>query len=134
MVHASAKYNSENNLLEEMKPLVAEYMKICRIRRIRQVRQVRCIRWILVCICRFRVLKVACQSVRKLLQNFIGTLFNLFSPNIPFIDKPGSWFLLAKRVKNTCGRVTFLVKVQVTDLHIYLKCLSSTRIFDMFCW
>ena len=44
----------------------------------------------------------------KVLQNFNGTLFNLFSPNFPFMDKPGSRFLLAKHVKNTCGRVTFL--------------------------
>ena len=30
-----------------------------------------------------------------------------FSTNVPFMDKPGSWFLLAKCLKNTCGRVTF---------------------------
>ena len=32
---------------------------------------------------------------------------NLFSTNVPFMDKPGSWFLLAKCLKNSCGRVTF---------------------------
>ena len=32
---------------------------------------------------------------------------NLFSINVPFMDKPGSWFLLATCLKNTCGKVTF---------------------------
>ena len=31
----------------------------------------------------------------------------LFSTNVPLTDKPGSWFLLAKCLKNNCGRVTF---------------------------
>ena len=44
----------------------------------------------------------------NVLKNVNGTLFNLFSPNFPFMDKPCSSFLLAKHVKNTCGRVTFL--------------------------
>ena len=34
-------------------------------------------------------------------------LFNPFSTNVSLIDKSGSWFLLAKCLKNTCGRVTF---------------------------
>ena len=29
--------------------------------------------------------------------------------------KPSNWFLLAKYLKNTCGRVTFQVKIQVID-------------------
>ena len=33
--------------------------------------------------------------------------YNPFSTNDPIMDKPGSWFLLAKCFKNTCGRVTF---------------------------
>ena len=32
---------------------------------------------------------------------------NPFQTNVPNMEKPGSWFLLAKCVKNTCGRVTF---------------------------
>ena len=32
---------------------------------------------------------------------------NPFSTNVPLTDKPGSRFLLAKRLKNTCGGVTF---------------------------
>ena len=36
-----------------------------------------------------------------------GFFINLFSTNVPLTDKPGSWFLLAKCLKNTCGRVTF---------------------------
>ena len=34
------------------------------------------------------------------------SLFNLFSTNVARMDKPGSWFLLAKCLKSTCGRVT----------------------------
>ena len=30
-----------------------------------------------------------------------------FSNNVPLINKPGSWFLLAKCLKNTFGRMTF---------------------------
>ena len=37
----------------------------------------------------------------------IGALLKPFSTNISFMDKPGSWFLLAKCLKNTTGRVTF---------------------------
>ena len=43
-------------------------------------------------------------------------LFNPFLTNVPLMDKPGSWFFLAKCLKNTCGRVTFQVKMQVDDL------------------
>ena len=32
---------------------------------------------------------------------------NPFPTNDPLMDKTGSWFLLAKGLKNTCGRVTF---------------------------
>ena len=38
-----------------------------------------------------------------LIQNKV----NPFSTNVPFTDKPVSWFLLAKCLKNTCARVTF---------------------------
>ena len=30
-----------------------------------------------------------------------------FSTNVPLMGKPGCWFLLAKCLKNTCGRVIF---------------------------
>ena len=60
-------------------------------------------------------------------------VLNLFSTNVPLTDKPGNWFLLAKCLKNTCGRVTFSVKMQVIDLHLYLKCHSSTGVFQTFC-
>ena len=33
--------------------------------------------------------------------------FNPFQANVPLMEKPGSWLLLAKCVKNTCGRVAF---------------------------
>ena len=57
---------------------------------------------------------------------------NPFSTNVPFMQKTGSWFLLAKCLKNTCGRVTFSVKMQVDDTCI-LKCHSSTGVFQTFC-
>ena len=34
-------------------------------------------------------------------------LVNPFSTNVPFIDKSGSWILLANYLRNTYGRVTF---------------------------
>ena len=33
--------------------------------------------------------------------------FNPFLAIVPVMEKPGSWFLIAKDVKNTCGIVTF---------------------------
>ena len=58
---------------------------------------------------------------------------NPFLTNIPLTDKPGSLFSLAKCLENTCGWVTFSVKMQVMDLHLYLKCHSSTGVFQTFC-
>ena len=46
---------------------------------------------------------------------YLNETLNPFSTNVPFMGKPGSWFLLAKCFKNTCGRVTFSVKMQVID-------------------
>ena len=40
-------------------------------------------------------------------QEIWWLIFNPFSTNVPLTDKPDSWFLLAKCLKNTCGRVTF---------------------------
>ena len=37
----------------------------------------------------------------------IQPIFNPFSTHVPLMGKPGSWFLLAKCLKSTCGRVTF---------------------------
>ena len=34
-------------------------------------------------------------------------IFKPFSASVPLVDKRGSWFLLAKCLKNACGRVTF---------------------------
>ena len=45
---------------------------------------------------------------RILASTFIFCLkLNPFLTSFPFMDKPGCWFLLAKCLKNTCGRVTF---------------------------
>ena len=49
-------------------------------------------------------------EIATLKTPIIDTIFNYVNPsltNVPFTDKPGSWFLLAKCLKNTCGRVTF---------------------------
>ena len=37
--------------------------------------------------------------------NMVLNILNPFSTNAPLTDKPGSWFSLAKCLKNTCGRV-----------------------------
>ena len=39
------------------------------------------------------------------------TRINSFLTNVPLMDKPDSWFLLAKCLKNTSGRVAFEVKM-----------------------
>ena len=36
-----------------------------------------------------------------------------FPASVPIMEKPGSWFLPG--VEDTCGRVTFYVKMQVID-------------------
>ena len=43
--------------------------------------------------------------------------FNLFLTNAPRTDKTDSWFLLAKYLKNACGRVTFSVKMQIMKIY-----------------
>ena len=48
------------------------------------------------------------------------------------MEKLGVWFLLAKCVKTTCGRVTFYIKIQVIYPHLYLKCYSWTGVFIYF--
>ena len=40
-------------------------------------------------------------------------IFISVSPSVPLMEKPGSWFLQAICVENTCGRVKFKVKMQV---------------------
>ena len=50
-----------------------------------------------------------CQRYMKSLRNFeviftIMTCFNLFSTNVPLMDKPGSQFLLVKCLKNACKK------------------------------
>ena len=44
---------------------------------------------------------------RENLKEGCTEFINPFSTNVPVMNKPGSWFLLAKCLKNTCGRVTF---------------------------
>ena len=49
-------------------------------------------------------------KIATLKTPIIDTIFNYVNPsltNVPFTDKPGNLFLLAKCLKNTCGRVTF---------------------------
>ena len=66
---------------------------------------------------RFQRIKISCSGTivvdhcptEKLLENFLEFVekVNPFSTNVPIMDKPSSWFLLAKCLRNTCGRVTF---------------------------
>ena len=41
------------------------------------------------------------------LHNDLPKYINPFSANVPLTDKAGSWFLPAKCLKNTRGRVAF---------------------------
>ena len=63
------------------------------------------------------------QNIKVLLW-----IFTPFSTNVPFMYIPGSWFLLATCLKNTCGRVTW----PVDDQHLYFKCLFFTGVFQTF--
>ena len=48
----------------------------------------------------------------------ISILLNPFSINVPLMDKPGSWFLQAKCLKNTCRRRHFVSKNQLPGFYI----------------
>lgn len=71
-------------------------------------------------------------------------LYKQKSPTNPFqlkgvgvsaiLQKPGNSFAAVKYVKNNCGRTIVLVKMQVTDLHVYLKCYSSTGFIHAYSW
>ena len=68
-------------------------------------------------------------------------LVNQFSTNVSLMQKPGSWFSLAKCLKNTYGRVTFEVKMQVLEPPPIIKGaggrtfqkLSHLRGYEIFC-
>ena len=67
----------------------------------------------------YNKLKFSLWSI-NLTQNSVNltqNLINPFSTNVPFMDKPGSCFLLAKCLKNICGRVTFFTLPQVFFKH-----------------
>ena len=51
-----------------------------------------------------KVVEYAAQGRISSRNNY--TRINSFLTNVPLMDKPDSWFLLAKCLKNTCGRVT----------------------------
>ena len=54
------------------------------------------------------ILKVVLYPPEEVHLNPVRHLiWNPFSANVPIMDKPGSWSLLAKCLKKTCGRVTF---------------------------
>ena len=47
------------------------------------------------------------SNVKRLERKQYYETINPFSNNVPFTDKPGSWFLPAKCLKNTCGKVKY---------------------------
>ena len=47
------------------------------------------------------------HRLHKVLNSIMLRSFNTFSTYVPITDKPGSWFLLAKCLENTCERVSF---------------------------
>ena len=71
----------------------------------------------------YHKLKFSLWSINLTLNsvNLTQNLINPFSTNVPFMDKPGSWFLLAKCLKNTCGRLTFFTLPQVFFKHFTSK-------------
>ena len=55
-----------------------------------------------------------CPLLESTSSSFVDLIFktknlfiNPFLTNVPLMDKPGCWFLLANCFKNTCRRVTF---------------------------
>ena len=62
----------------------------------------------------------------------VKDVINLFSTSIPFMWKPGSYFLLAKCLKTPLEKC-LKTPVQVDELHLYLKCHSSIVDFQIFC-
>ena len=56
--------------------------------------------------------------MREKRERVILPFLHPFSTNAPLMDKPGSSFSPVKYLKNTCGRVTSKVKMQVFDLHL----------------
>ena len=57
----------------------------------------------------FETIMVDHCPTENLFEHFLEFVdkVNPFSTNVQIMDKPSSWFLLAKCLKNTCGRVTF---------------------------
>ena len=53
------------------------------------------------------IFKKAIDCITNKVSSLIDPLTHLnpFSTNVPFMDKPVSWFLPAKSLKNTCGSV-----------------------------
>ena len=80
--------------------------------------------WIWLSLVKLHSLEFLKVTETRTLANF-RKIFNSFSTNFSLMDKPGSWFLLAKCLKNTCGRVTFQVKMQVIDLHMFCSRLFT---------
>ena len=67
------------------------------------------------------------------MSNYQKTL-NLFAANVQLMEKPGSSCRLEKCLRNTNGRLTFSVKTQVNDLHLFLNYHSSTSVSRTFCY
>ena len=63
----------------------------------------------------------------------IKTIHEPIPANALIMEEPGSWFLVAKCVKHL-WKSDILSKVQVEDLHLYLKCHYSIGAFHRFCW
>ena len=64
---------------------------------------------------------------------FDQVVFNPFLANVPFMNRPNSWFLLAKYVKKHIWKSDILSKDaghRPADLHLYLKCHSHTGVFS----
>ena len=70
----------------------------------------------------FVILQKLSNEINRVITRSIFSkyILNHFSTNVQIRDKPGNWFLLAKCLKKTCGRVKFQVKIDPGRLMTYI--------------
>ena len=56
-----------------------------------------------------------------------ATQVSPFSTSVPFMDKPGCWFLQAKCLKNTCDRWHLHLYLKVTLPQVFFKHFASKK-------
>ena len=72
-------------------------------------------------------------SVNAKTRCFHSFAITPFSSNVPFTDKPGTWFLLAKMFEKHLRKSDILSKDASHRPSSLLKCHSFTGVFQTFC-